>query len=120
MKMLEKLEFLLFFIITFILNQEIDYEKACTAINVINSTYWKTCTIAPRNENKRCCYLSYKENDEKVGECIYVINNKDGLKAVKNEYKDNGKSKVKIQCNSFYIQINIIMICFIIFYVIFF
>ena len=106
--------FLLLHILGLSINQELDYESACTHIYFSSK---KDCTVAPWHENHRCCYISYNTGEERKGECIYINDSKKDLKAKLNEYSREGKSKVKIECYSNYIRdINFIMIIFSIFY----
>ena len=98
-----------------VLNQDINYELACTNIKY---TYKKDCTVAPRNENRRCCYISYESGSGRDGQCIYVNDTKKALKQRKNEFENSGKRKVKIECNSNYILryiLTLILLCFIFF-----
>ena len=115
--MLAKLHFIfLFFLIFFIHSQNINYEEACK--NIYYSSK-KDCTVAPWNENRRCCYISYEENGVRNGHCAYLNDTKKYLKATKAEYEQSGKSKVKIECDSFYIKIiaNLIILFFLFFLV---
>ena len=114
--MLEKINILfLLYIIWFIHSQNINYEEACK--NIYYSSK-KDCTVAPWNENRRCCYISYDENGVRNGECVYLNDTKKFLKATKSEYEQSGKSKVKIECDSFYLKIisnYIIILCLLLF-----
>ena len=95
-----------------ILNQDINYELACT--NIVYPSK-KGCTVAPWQENRRCCYLSY---DSDNGECIFVEDTKEALKEKKNELENSGKKNFKIQCDSEYILkyiLTFILLCFIFF-----
>ena len=89
----------LLFMICFIYNQDFNYEHACTNIN---ATEEKDCFVAPWKDNKRCCYLSYKDSGGDVKECVFVNDTRSDIEAKKNEYK--GKNNVKIECGSCYMK----------------
>ena len=83
--------------ICFTNNQNINYELACTNIYI---TSQKDCSVAPWEDNKRCCYISYKGGKE----CIFVNDTKEDLKAKKDEYEREEKKEVNIECYSSYIH----------------
>ena len=98
-----------------ILNQDINYELACTKIFYTSK---KDCTVAPWHENRRCCYISYQSGSDRTGQCIYVNDTKKALKERKKEFENSGKRKVKIECDSKYILkyiLTFILLCFIFF-----
>ena len=107
--------FLFLIIINFSFDQDINYELACTNIFFKSK---KDCTIAPWNNNYRCCYVTYNEGGHKKDECVYIYNSASEMKAKKNQFSREGKNRVKIQCYSNYIGkgINIIGIIYFIFY----
>lgn len=94
--------FFLLYMIWLTYGQNINYEEACTNI-VIRSQ--KDCSVAPWEENRRCCYISYNENGNRNGECVFLNDTKSFLKAKKTEYEQSGKTKVKIECNSYNLKI---------------
>ena len=109
--MLRKSSFLfIIFNISFIYCQDINYTKACVNIAIKNNK--KDCIVAPWEENKRCCLLSYKENGEEHKECAFYEDNKKEFDKKKDEYTKNGWTKIKIECNSNYLlkYINYIII----------
>ena len=81
--------------ICFIENQSINYEEACTKILYSSK---KDCSVAPWEDNKRCCYISYIENGVRKGQCIFIEDTKSSMKSTKSEFSNSGKSKVKIEC----------------------
>ena len=91
----------LLFMICFIYNQDINYEHACTNIYFRSK---KDCSVAPWDGNKRCCYISYEASNGRDGECVFLNDTKNDLKAKINEYEGNGKTKVKIECCSYYLK----------------
>ena len=105
----------LLYIANLVLNQGINYELACT--NIVYTSK-KDCTVAPMNENKRCCFISYDSGSGRTGQCTYVNDTKKALKERKNEFENSGKRKVKIECDSNYILkiiLTFILLCFIFF-----
>ena len=92
---------ILSYISIFIDSQSINYEEACTKIYYSSK---KDCTVAPWENNRRCCYISYIENGVRKGECTFVEDTKKALKARKNDYSNSGKSRVKIECNSSHLK----------------
>ena len=99
-----------------ILNQDINYELACT--NIVYPSK-KGCTVAPWQENKRCCYISYESGggDKRTGKCIFVEDTEKALKDKKEDF-EKSRSKVKIECDSEYILkyiLTFILLCFIFF-----
>ena len=105
----------LLYMVNFILNQDINYELACTNIKYTSK---KDCTVAPWYENMRCCYISYDSGSGRTGQCIFVNDTKKALKEKKNEFGNSGKKKVKIECDSKYLFIYILT--FILLFFIFF
>ena len=100
---------LLLYMICFINNQKIDYELACT--NIYYSSK-KDCTVAPWEENRRCCYISYDSATGRDGHCVFLNDTKSFLKSTKKEYENSGKKGVKIECNSINLKIYYYMILF--------
>ena len=92
---------ILLYMICFIENQSINYEEACTKILYSSK---KDCSVAPWEDNKRCCYISYIENGVRKGQCIFIEDTKSSMKSTKSEFSNSGKSKVKIECNSSYLK----------------
>ena len=107
--------FFLFFLICYIYNQNINYEEACTNIYYPSR---KDCTVAPWEENRRCCYISYEAQNGREGKCVFLNDTKSELKSKKKEYEESGKKSVKIECDSYYLKIfnNYIILLFFIFY----
>ena len=101
-----------------ILNQDINYELACT--NIKNPSK-KGCTVAPWQENRRCCFICDKCDESesgKIKECIFVEDTKDALKERKNYFEKRINGKVKIKCDSKYMLkfiLTFILLCFIFF-----
>ena len=89
------------FMANLIINQDINYELACT--NIIYTSK-KDCTVAPWHDNRRCCYISYLSEGQRIGQCIFVEDTKKALKERKNEFENSGKRKVKIECDANYIS----------------
>ena len=102
--------FLLLYLISYILNQSIDYESACKNIYIASK---KDCSVAPWNNNYRCCYIKYNGG----GECDYIYDSAKKIKEKINDYKNLGKSNVKIQCDSFFIKRNVIFISVVVFFI---
>ncbi len=114
--MLSIINFFLFLIIIhFSIDQDINYELACTNIFFKSK---KDCTVAPWHDNYRCCYVTYNEGGEDKDECAYIYDSKSNMKEKINQLNSEGKSKVKIQCYSNYVgkYINIIGIITLIFF----
>lgn len=108
--------FFILYMTYFVYNQNINYELACS--NIYHKSK-KDCTVAPWENNKRCCFVSYKDsNGQKGNECAFIYDSKSSMKAKKKEYENNGKSNVKIECNSNFLKIysNIFKFLFIIIY----
>ena len=95
--------FCILFLAYFVYNQNINYELACT--NIYHRSR-KDCTVAPRENNKRCCFVSYKDsNGQKGNECAFIYDSKSGMKSKKKEYENKGMSKVEIECNSYILKL---------------
>ncbi len=76
--------------------------NACRHIYYISK---KGCSVGPRTDEFRCCYITWKEgnNDEFTGvkgKCDYMIDTKSYMKEYKNYMKQNGFNNPKIQCRS--------------------
>ena len=105
--------YFLYFMFCLSYSQDINYEEACTNM-VFRSK--KDCSVAPWEENRRCCYISYNENGVSKGECAFLNDTKSYLKAIKTRYENDGKSNVKIECDSHNLKIYYYMIIFLLFY----
>ena len=98
--MFYKYEIYLIFCLIILINNQIstiNFENACKNIYFTSK---KDCTVAPWQDNKRCCYISYKVGEGREGECAFIENSRRALKEKKNEYESLGKEKVKIECSS--------------------
>lgn len=83
--------------------ENLNYTSACEYILIVSK---KDCSVAPRSNNQRCCYVSWKNGEAdsytgKNGRCYYIEDTKKALKAFKNNITE-GHSNVKIECKSFY------------------
>ena len=84
--------------------ESVNYTRACE--DIINVSK-KDCTVAPRNNDHRCCYVSWENGDSDnytlvKGRCSFIKDNKKELKNYKQSQENSNRSKVKIECEGFY------------------
>ena len=104
-----KIIFLYLFSLIVIVNsyRSRDIETSCKSIQNPSN---KNCGVFSTNDNERCCYITWSNNDiissttNRNEECIYLENQ---IKVIKEEVttkKSKGYQNVKILCSEYFLQ----------------